>query len=303
MNWIDDPGAEDVMTQLGLKWEVATIRMDQIDVKASRANFAREERLDKDHAISIAIAARNGSRIPRCVVRSKTATGGKRVNVIASGNHRHESAVINGETEISCYVVACTDGEFELLCKLANTTPGKGADRSLRVRQAAQSVLSGKLTEQEAATLFCVNKSAVNFQKRLITAKEKIAARLGERARISDAVVMSLAGIQADSVFNAAVDYAKNSAAHSKEAAELVKKASQLPESEAIEHLESLERKPKHGERKVRSESRRLFFGTLTQIENTFRESQTLDTVDVPEEMKAEVRKRCLAIANLLKSL
>lgn len=303
MNWVDDIGAEDVMKQLGIKWESATISMKDIDVKLSRQNFAREERLDKDHAESIAIAARNGSRIPKCVVRKKSTPTGKRFFVIASGNHRHESAVINGENDLPCYVVVCTDGEFELLCKLANTTPGKGADKPLRVKQAAHAVITGKLTEQDAATLFGVSKASVNFQKRLIVAKEKVAARLGERARISDKVIMSLAAIQADSVFNAAVDYAKGSALDSKGTADAIKKASAESEAKAISFLGSLERKQRSGDRKVRSERRIRFLGVLTQLENTFRESQTLDVVDVPEEMKKEVRQRCLAIANLLKSL
>lgn len=303
MNWVDDIGAEDVMRQLGLTWQVLTVPMKEIDTKASRTNFARAEKLNKDHAQSIAIAARNGNRIPRCVVRVKTTQSGKRVFVIASGNHRHESAVINGETEIACYVVACTDSEFEIFCKLANTTPGQGATKATRARQAAEAVVTKKMTEAQAATLFGVDKSTVNHHKRLIIAKEKIAARVDKPIRLAEDVAIAVAGMQADSVFNAAVDYAAVATGKSIEAAKAIRDASQMPEAEAVEFLRSLQRQETANKRTVRSAARADFLGSITKIENTLRKHQTLDAADIPNEMKAEVKARCIAIANLLKSL
>lgn len=303
MNWIDDPGAEDVMAQLGLKWVVAMVRMDQIDIKASRANFARAEKLNKEHAQSIAIAARNGNRIPRCVVRIKTLSSGRRVYVIASGNHRHESAAINGETEIPCYLVECTDSEFEILCKLANTTPGQGATKTTRARQAAEAVISKKMTEAQAAALFGVDKSSVNYQKRLIIAKEKIAARFDGPIKLAEDVAIAVAGMQADSVFNAAIDYAASATGKSVEAAKAIRDAAQMPEIEAVEFLRTLEKQESASKRTIRSSARTDFLGSITKIENTLRKHPTLDAADIPNEMKAEVRTRCLAIASLLKSL
>lgn len=303
MNWVDDIGAEDVMNQLGIVWEVLTVSMKEIDVKASRTNFARSERLDKDHAQSIAIAARNGNRIPRCVVRRKLLPNAKRVFVIASGNHRHESAVINGETEMSCYVVDCTDSEFEMLCKLANTTPGQGATKVTRARQAAESVVTNKMKEAQAAVLFGVDRSAVNYQKRLIIAKEKIAARVDKPIKLAEDVAIAVSAIQADSVFNAAVDYASKAMGKSTEASKVIRDAAKMPETEAVEFLRSLERQEIANKRTVKSAARMEFLSSVTKIENALRKHKTLDAADIPNELKEEVRARCLAIANLLRSL
>jgi len=299
--WIPDIGAEEAMTRLGIAWKVERVCMTDIDVPASRKNHARKEKLDKEHAESIAASQRRGDSMPMIVVRNRA--GLAKPKIIAGGHHRHHGFDANGVDEITAYVVECTDSEFVILCNVLNTSVGKGMTKAEKVEKAADAVMSQMMTTRQAAIHFGVDVSSVNARKRSSEAGSRLLARTGKTLRLPQVTAVALADIQADSVFREALELAESSKSPSKEVAKAIQMAGELPEAEAIKAIRSFRIEEEANQRSVSSPKRTQFLRSLTMVSQLASENKTLDALEIPKEMQKEVREKCKTIANFMNSL
>ena len=157
--WRVDELAAYRLTELNLKYNIVCIQADQIDVKTSRMNIARDEPVDKSRAADYAKAFTAGAIFPMPVVRRKGENG---QYVIAGGNHRHEAVcIINGEPSLMAMVVECDDFTFSILNKTLNIGVGVESPVSLRASHAADLVLGQGVKTQDAADVMSCSFSAV----------------------------------------------------------------------------------------------------------------------------------------------
>jgi ParB-like chromosome segregation protein Spo0J len=303
-NWCEDFGALDVMDDLGIACKKAVIRIDHIDFKESQKNNAREERLNKDHAESIAMAQRLGRSIPKIVVREFS---GRAKHVICGGNHRAEACRINGIDAIPVYVVECSDAEFIVLCQMLNTTVGMGASHELRAKQAAQAVISGSVTEKQAAEMFSVPKSTVNRVRRMIAAREKVAARVGlaKAIKLPEDTLFALSEIQSDKAFGKAVELSTKISA--KDFRSTIKQALDSPTEDAI--VQAIEKEIEKCETPVRkkfsieTKEKLSLMRAVSMMESWVNLNKSLLETGVRGEELADLKLRLQRIASILSSL
>lgn len=120
--WTKDPRVEQQLKKLRIKYEIAEIPIDQIDVKRSLQTQGRHDtRLDEDLVVKYAMAIEAGDSLPAIVLlRSKSAK-----HLVLSGNHRVAGAQLAGAT-VSAYVIELAD-EFlrDYLPVLFNVIEGR----------------------------------------------------------------------------------------------------------------------------------------------------------------------------------
>jgi len=301
MKWIKDELAENIIKKLGLTFTLEMIDGSSIDRKKSRANSAREERLDSSHVENIACSILNDDPIPAIVVRKPSPF------VIATGNHRDEACVVAGEPTRYAYVVQCDNAQFIVLCQLLNVPQGKGPSKELRVKHAAEAVQSGSMKVADAACYYHVKTDAIHYYLRLKKAQLTLDARTGGmRTNMPQKLVIELAKIQADSVFNKALEHCTKPTLDVKDTVQLLKDVlSMRTEKDQLNAIETAVVQGKELEKTpVVSPKKKRFLQLLSGIENTLakRKGDSLDAFDIVADTEG-VRARCKTIARILNSL
>jgi len=308
VNWIEDPLAESVMNHLVLKWQVDEIDQRFIDLKTSRSNTARPERLDDDHADAISKSIIKGGPVPMIVLRRiRKQTNGPCTYVIAGGNHRDEACRIAGELSRMCYVVECTNSEFTILCRMLNTVVGKGSDKNLRAKHAADAVSQNEMSTKDAAIAFNISAAAINDHIRLEKAESKLAAYGVSNSKAKSIPVLvkkRLLSIQADAVLEAAIELATLPHTDSKEVARAISSAAaKNTEKEQLAYLkEKIQQESIIVNKPVKSKKRSSFLRAISAVEGALSTATSLDDLEVAEDKK-EVRERCKLLANKLNCL
>lgn len=299
INWSEDVQAKAVIEKLGLKYVDSVIGIDDIDEKASRLNHARVERIDKEHAESIAIGMKVGLPIPKLVIRNKDGR-----HIIAGGNHRHEACKKTEQQSVQAYIVTCSDGEFNLLCRELNACVGKGSTHSERVQHAADAVEAKQKTRSQASDDFGVTANAIGMELRKREADRRLAAMNGKAKKVPVTLKPILSDIQANAVFEKAVELASSKGLTTKEARAVIADAKSKPELDALNILDDAIVRLKQ-EPVVKTTKRTVFLRALSAFESQVLSVKKLDldNFDIGSEEKEEVMSRCRAIARIMNSL
>ena len=152
IKWVEDDAAKIVLESIGITCTEKTIEAKEINRKLSAENRARKISLDETRLDGIKAAMKKGVPIPKIVVRHVPSVG----YVVASGNHR--LAAVNGEPTLPVHVIECTDSEFELAVRVANTVVGEGMTKAERVESAVDAVHRLGLTQKQASAIYGVSK-------------------------------------------------------------------------------------------------------------------------------------------------
>lgn len=166
-HWIDDEPSVVVLRDMGIEPVNDTIAVHSIDRKASAENRARKVPLDGDRVECIKHAIAKGVPLPKIVVR-KT----RGAYVIAGGNHRFAS--LNGDKAIPVHIIECTDAEFEVACRVLNTTVGVGISKDERIEAATDAVERLGMTHAQAAILYGISKTTIGHYVASQRAKRRL---------------------------------------------------------------------------------------------------------------------------------
>ena len=170
IKWVNDDAAIVVLNDMGLSVEDRTIRVSDINKKASRENRARDLPLDETRVGGIKNAIEKGVPIPKIVMREVDGQ-----YVIAGGNHRYAS--INGVQEFPVHVLSdCSDVEFEVACRILNTVVGEGMTQQQRVSSAVDAVERLGFTRREACELYGVSEDSVKHGIASVAAQRRLAS-------------------------------------------------------------------------------------------------------------------------------
>lgn len=157
MKWRPDYLAEQCLERMDIKWQLGVISASSIDKAASIANCARARSIDAATSDNYRIAMARDEIFPRiCVVKR----GSK--YVIAGGNHRHDAAIKNGESQFDAMIVDEIDQHtFNILCKSLNSRTGLQVSSELRLEQAAELVEKYNVPAKQAALQLNVHVDAI----------------------------------------------------------------------------------------------------------------------------------------------
>jgi len=300
INWVDDLAAMAIADSLGIAHVTQTISVDDIDRKRSAENRARDIPLDESRRDGIRHSMDAGVPIPKIFVRQ---VGNK--FVIAGGNHRF-SGVTDATKSIPVHAVACTDAEFELLCRALNTVVGVGMTQSERVRAAVDAIERLGLTQKDASGIYGVALSTVSAAYRKTVAERRAKAILPNAKCTMKQSHFNTLGelIHNDNVLKAAAVFVDKAKADSKTLGEIASIAkTKKTEAEQVDVFAQAT-EPYHKGKKV-SVPRRIrqsLLRTLDQIEKlegkSTWQSLELDPIEVES-----VRRRIAKAASILNCL
>ncbi len=163
--WVSDDAAKVVLANLGIICSDVVIDVNEIDLKASRENRARDIPLDESRIDGIKNAAGKGVPMPKIAVRKVTTQNlilkGKPY-VIGGGNHRYD-ALGQYEKKLPVHVFECTDAEFEIACRVLNTVVGNGMSKDERVRAAMDSHERLGLSQESVCAIYGVTLPSLKY--------------------------------------------------------------------------------------------------------------------------------------------
>lgn len=152
MKWARDPKAEFGLKQLGIDYDVATVRLCNINVELSMERQARiGKKLNDDWVLEFAQQMENGAEFPMPILQLM-----KKDNYfIFSGNHRTNAAKLKGESEISAYIVKVTDQRLlDILPRVVNTWEGHRESRDSVLEHARYVVETHGYTVEQSCNMF-----------------------------------------------------------------------------------------------------------------------------------------------------
>jgi hypothetical protein len=217
INWIDDQAAMAIADGLGLTHSTQIVAVADIDRKLSAQNRAREIPLDESRREAISHAYSAGIPMPKIFLR---ATGSKLV--IAGGNHRF-SGLPSDTKSLPVHVVACTDAEFEILCRALNTVVGVGMTHRERINASVHAVISLGMSCRAASKIYGASETSVQSGVRKAKADVRIASLVPDtKNRFTQTHLIKIGELaNNDNVLRAAVGFVDKTKADTATVAEL----------------------------------------------------------------------------------
>lgn len=300
--WCEDSYAAKTIAELMLTTIVELVLIADIDRKKSQNNAARlSAALDEDNVQSLVLGIVKGDEIPFLVLRTFFEKGRRRF-CVAGGNHRLEAVCRLGQDHVKAYIVECGDSEFLALCQKLNLANGKGVSEKDRVQYAAHAFESRLYdTIQAAADFFRVSASKVKDFIKLQKAEQKLMARTGKRYFFPQKVVLALAQVQADEVFDAAISLAQNKKLDCNEKSSAIRKAIEQPTvSDQLAFIARVNASP--CERKLATPDRKTFLSAVTSLETILAKHKTYESLDIVDD-KSDIKARIDLISKGLRGL
>ncbi len=204
-----DQRTENFLARGAWKWAYhAKVSFSDIDIKSSRENPARHDRLiDDDRVIHYAMEMESGVEFP-AIVLIGPAENNKFKHEVATGMHRLTAAETAGRTSIDAYLVTETEPyRREVLARQLNTIEGHGTTTAEEIRNIIS--LHRRYPERSLAELSrewnlklgTVQTAWSAFQGR---ERARIAGFDLDRAKVPQKTAQRLNSIHSDRVFAAA---------------------------------------------------------------------------------------------------
>jgi hypothetical protein len=152
--WVKDPKVEHHLRDLGIKYDVRTVAMVEIDRKESMNRQTRfGEKLNEDWVLEYATQLESGSPFPMTILNRRIKVKDKPY-FIWSGNHRIGSADLIGEETVEAYVVEVSDPRLEdVLPRVVNAWEGRRPPREELLANAKFLVESHSMPRPDACRL------------------------------------------------------------------------------------------------------------------------------------------------------
>lgn len=194
--WTHDTLAEQVLNKWEVKFRVAVVRIDEIDLAASADNHARirGKAVDSEVIQDYGLALERGDTFPRVVLLK--ASAGKKKYVIMGGNHRVRAADLNGDEEIEAYVFESTDKvQADLIPRQLNVGLGITCSKEEAVEHAIYAINSYGYTTKRAAEEWGLREDYL--KRKISTSKmaEKLAKYGVNARRLPEATLAKLNAI------------------------------------------------------------------------------------------------------------
>jgi hypothetical protein len=196
--WARDEAAESKMKQMGVKWEVQTIHVSDVNLELSLHNNARFwGTLDPEMVLEYGVAMERGDAFPMIIVEKK----GKQY-LILSGNHRFGAIREVGLTEIEAYVVEGGDKAVieDMLPRVLNRLHGARQSRQDAITNALYFVDRYGYDCTKAAEAFGLPPHAVIDTQRVRQTRELLATKKVNTERLKDTHIKMLAPIKNENV-------------------------------------------------------------------------------------------------------
>lgn len=308
VNWEPDKAALAVIESLGLP-EPATVTMPvtAIDKKRSLENRARVDApVDGERSKAMEGTMVRGFPFPMIVVR-RVKAGGKMCQVIAGGNHRFAAACGVGETEIPAHCVECTDGEFDMLCRLLNTVVGSGTTSAERLAFAVDAVQRLGVHRTRAAEMYGVTRSAIDVALRTEAVRHRLAAsNPAVASRVCAAHLKAVHQLaDNDNVLAAVANVLATGRPTVKEVTEIARNAAEFrTEAERVEYLNDVVETRKRAAGRIVPRKKRLSFLRLFGgLESLILEASSFTDLELEQSDILEVSKRCRSVIQRLQTL
>lgn len=175
--WCDDINAEFLIKEVaGLTWQIETIKLNDIDWKASAYNCARlSEALNEERIDEYAMCMRRGDVFPRIVVER-----GEEGYVILGGNQRCAALkrIEDDPRHVEAYVVnPLVSATRELLLRSLNSRHGWGDTKQDRIEHAVYLVMEKGVSAELASIAMAVSDKSVNDKIRAENARAELARK------------------------------------------------------------------------------------------------------------------------------
>lgn len=189
LKWIPDLVLEEDLRSLNVTWNLATIRMTEIDIAKSKVNGARcAQSLLPAVIEDYAQAMKNGDAFPRLTVYRDLGSA----YVILSGNQRRgamqkliDEKEIEKDPSIEVYVVDTSEKmELEAIARSGNVHHGERATKDDRIAHAVHMVRTYGMRSEDASQLFRVAVVTINQHVRA----EQMRKNLGEYGINADTI-------------------------------------------------------------------------------------------------------------------
>ena len=274
INWVRDEAGIAVLADIGIHVTDVVISVDSINWKASAENRARKNPLDESRLEGIASAYDRGIPIPMIMIRKDPRRG----NTIASGMHRG-TALPGNVRDIRVHIFECSDAEFEIACKLANTVVGEGISKEDRINAAIDASVRFGVHRKEACKRFGVTESCVAEAIKTKEIQAKVAAFPAKiRESITPTHVRNLGELaKNDNVLRSAIQAISTSKIPAKEVLDLAREARlQSTESGQISVFEKFTKLAESdADKVVPRRIRKAFLSACTQLKNMKQKGQT----------------------------
>ena len=298
LTWTADPSAEPALKEFGVKYEVGSVDLADIDWDLSRDNHARiiGKQIDEDLVAEYALAMERGDAFPMPVVRKQG-----RKYVVMGGNHRFQAVKLLDGTKAECYIVSTSDGyTIDMLPRVLNRRGGRRTSADEAYQHALYAMNKYGITIKEAAAAFGVsdkalgNKVQVNELRGVLVGKGVPADKLTDEACRLLAVVKNN-----ENVLVSAANLVHKSKFVGHETKDFVNKIKSA-RTEASAMAVVAEYEDKLGTKNGKPEAKRAqkvvrmkFLRSLTGIESVIQKANSLARLQITEpEEKSDVAKR-----------
>lgn len=301
VNWIRDEAGIAVLADLGIHVSDVVISVDSINWKASAENRARKNPLDESRVEAIASAYDRGIPMPMIFIRKDARRG----NVIATGNHRG-NAVRGKAKDIRVHLFACTDGEFEIACKLLNTTVGEGLSKEDRINAAIDASERLGVEKKKACEMYGISQSCMAEAVKTKEMELKIASLpAGVRECVTVTHARNLGDLAKNAnVWRAATQAVATSKMPAKDILDLAREA--RSESTEAGQVSVFERYVKFAEvdaeKVVPRRKRKAFLQACTQLSN-MKGKTTWESLEFTTAEIKDAKAMATSVANYLSSL
>lgn len=310
VKWIRCEKTENVLSKLGIQFSIQVVDPSLIDRNESSKNIARPDKsIDADRVQQISKSMLARDPIPMPVLREVGYS-----YWICGGNHREGGNTVVGAPPMTCYVIKCSDSMFKKCAKLLNCHEGEGISKEQRLEWAVDDIEKENITVKEAADQYGVSEAAVKHKKRERHNYAKVSSRLegcnlgnASRSKIlrRKGIVDVLAGLQADSVFKAAVQYAAYSGELVGKVTQDLRSAKNMgAEQKQLQFIKQrIADASATSDTKKRSPEKVKFLKGLSTLETVLTSNvRTLLDLDI-HDTNGEMRARCQKLAGTLNSL
>jgi len=193
MQWIEDPRAERVMGEMGLRFAVETVKLSDIDWKKSINNPGRMgQSLNDEKVTDYAIAMLEGAEFFMAVVRR---TGNTLVTM--GGNHRLASAREAGLKTAKVYVVEFLEDIVAdiLPCRL-NQVEGDRLSRPELVARAVDLVRRHEMSITDASEAMSVKRGWVDNAVRIEVMRDELESKGVNTVGVTPSILKSMVGLK-----------------------------------------------------------------------------------------------------------
>lgn len=195
INWTTDSRAEDVLEELGIRYDRRTIQLGEINWRKTDKNCGRlgfyGKPVSEDNIEDYAQAMLKGDRFPSPIA-ANTAEG----IVIPAGVHRTKAAIKAGATEIVAYVFDCQlDYHLRMVAILTNRKEGVRVTQAEAMEYAIDLVTNYSMLPKDVAKLVGVNLSTLDNRLRVARLRRQL-VEAGHRTSLSDSHLRHITRLQ-----------------------------------------------------------------------------------------------------------